>query len=187
MTRAARCGTWRARPGAALPPAIGAAAAAGHAAGSAPAAQWHRRGLPDPGSALSATDIHTGEKSHRIVPQGTLHVPVAQPAGRLAPPLLDRHVEMDTDYVQEQMRTARRSICQTRSMMSPPGRYPWPSTCPAWQPAMRSTRTSRGRDPPNHPRTNFRRPRSPIWSASPRRSQSTVSVVAARDPRACDI
>jgi hypothetical protein len=53
-----------------------------------------------------SVDDTVGERS---VPAGSYHVSVAQPAGRLARALLDRHVDMGRDFVQRQLeRQARR-------------------------------------------------------------------------------
>ena len=52
---------------------------------------------------VAVTDMRTGEKSERTIPKGSLHVPVSQPSGRLIRTLLDRRVEMDEDYIREQL------------------------------------------------------------------------------------
>jgi hypothetical protein len=53
---------------------------------------------------IEATDVLRGDKSTRRIPRGSFQVPVAQGAGRLVRALLDREVEMDAEYIEEQLR-----------------------------------------------------------------------------------
>lgn len=55
------------------------------------------------------TDIRTTQQGPREIPANSFHIEVAQPAGRLVRALLDRHVEMDREYVERQLqRSAER-------------------------------------------------------------------------------
>lgn len=52
---------------------------------------------------ISASDIRNGQPKDRVIPAGSYHIPVAQPAGRLARVLLDRDVKMDEPFVKRQL------------------------------------------------------------------------------------
>ncbi len=51
---------------------------------------------------VTATDMQ-GNESARTIPPGSLHVPVAQPGGRLLRALFDRRVEMDQKFLRRQL------------------------------------------------------------------------------------
>lgn len=53
---------------------------------------------------VSVCDIRDDAVKDRVIPAGSYHVPIAQPGGRLARVLLDRHVEMDEQFVKRQLR-----------------------------------------------------------------------------------
>ncbi len=50
-----------------------------------------------------ATSARTGQKRRQTVPAGSYHIPLAQPASRLARALLDRHVDMGREFVNRQL------------------------------------------------------------------------------------
>lgn len=52
---------------------------------------------------LAGESIGTGEQRDFSVPAGTLHVPVAQPGGRLLRALMDRQVSMDEKFLRRQL------------------------------------------------------------------------------------
>lgn len=55
-------------------------------------------------------DIQSGRYGERTIPAGSYHVPVAQPDGQAARLLLDRHVDMGTDFIKRQLRRKERRL-----------------------------------------------------------------------------
>jgi hypothetical protein len=55
------------------------------------------------GTKAEFTDVRTGKTERRQIPAGSFHIPLAQPANRLARVLLDRQVDIEPEFLQRQL------------------------------------------------------------------------------------
>ncbi|HYT87256.1 MAG TPA: M14 family zinc carboxypeptidase [Gemmataceae bacterium] len=56
----------------------------------------------------TTTDIVEGKKAERTIPPGSYHVPLAQPASRVARSLLDRHMDLGEEFIKRQLKRQAR-------------------------------------------------------------------------------
>ena len=59
---------------------------------------------------VSTTSINDGTKQERTIPAGSYHVPLAQPASRLARIILERHSDMGEEFIKRQLDRLERRL-----------------------------------------------------------------------------